>query len=72
MDGGKKHEEIMNGRMKKGRQFKVRERRKCGSCIYLRGVSESSRTVIVVTASVKDERRGQGHTSAILLHQSAT
>jgi hypothetical protein len=36
-------------------------------------VSESSRTVIVGTASVKeDERRGQGHTSASLLHQSAT
>jgi hypothetical protein len=33
---------------------------------------ESSRTVIVVTASVKeDEREGQGHTSASLLHQSA-
>jgi hypothetical protein len=36
-------------------------------------VSESSRTVIVVTASVKeDERGGQGHTSEYLLHQSAT
>jgi hypothetical protein len=36
-------------------------------------LSESSWTVIVVTASVKeDERGGQGHTSANLLHQSAT
>jgi hypothetical protein len=35
-------------------------------------VLESSRTVIVVTASVKDERGGQGHTSESLLHQSAT
>jgi hypothetical protein len=35
-------------------------------------VSEGSRTVIVVTASVKeDERGGQGHTSESLLHQSA-
>jgi hypothetical protein len=34
---------------------------------------ESPRTVIVVTALVKeDERRGQGHTSASLLLQSAT
>jgi hypothetical protein len=34
--------------------------------------SESSWTVIVVTASVKeDERGGQGHTSTSLLHQSA-
>jgi hypothetical protein len=32
---------------------------------------ESSRTVIVVTALVKDERGGQGHTSASLLYQSA-
>jgi hypothetical protein len=36
-------------------------------------LSENSRSVIVVTASLKeDERRGQGHTSASLLHQSAT
>jgi hypothetical protein len=36
-------------------------------------VSESSRTLIVVTALVKeDERGGQGHISASLLHQSAT
>jgi hypothetical protein len=36
-------------------------------------LSESSQTVIVVTASVKeDERGGQGHASASLLHQSAT
>jgi hypothetical protein len=36
-------------------------------------VSESSRTVIVVTASVKEDERGaQGHTSESLLHQSAT
>jgi hypothetical protein len=36
-------------------------------------VSESSRTVIAVTALVKqDERGGQGHTSESLLHQSAT
>jgi hypothetical protein len=33
---------------------------------------KSSWTVIVVTALVKDERGGQGHTSASLLHQSAT
>jgi hypothetical protein len=34
---------------------------------------ESSKTVIVVTASLKeDERGGQGHTSTNLLHQSAT
>jgi hypothetical protein len=39
----------------------------------VQGVLESSRTVIVVTASVKeDERGGQGHTSASLLHQSVT
>jgi hypothetical protein len=38
----------------------------------VRGVSESSRTVIVVTASVKeDERGGKCHTSTSLLHQSA-
>jgi hypothetical protein len=37
----------------------------------LRGVSESSRIVIVVPVSVKEyERGGQGHTSASLLHQS--
>jgi hypothetical protein len=36
-------------------------------------LSESSRTLIVVTASVKeDERGGQSHTSASLLQQSAT
>jgi hypothetical protein len=36
-------------------------------------LSESSRTVIAVTAAVKgDERGGQGHTSASLLHQSTT
>jgi hypothetical protein len=36
-------------------------------------VSESSRTLIVVTASVKEvERGGQGHTSASLLDQSVT
>jgi hypothetical protein len=36
-------------------------------------VSESSRTTIVVTTSVKeDERGGQGHTSASLLHQAVT
>jgi hypothetical protein len=36
-------------------------------------LSESSRTLIVVTASVKeDEGEGQGHTSASLLHQSTT
>jgi hypothetical protein len=55
-----------------------------GSCIYIYiyiyiyihthdVVSESSRTVIVITFSVKeDERGGQGHISASLLHQSAT
>jgi hypothetical protein len=33
---------------------------------------ESSWTVIVVNASIKeDERGGQGHTSASILHQSA-
>jgi hypothetical protein len=43
------------------------------SLMMLRGVLESSQTVIVVTASVKeDERRCQGHTSTSLLHQSAT
>jgi hypothetical protein len=46
-------------------------------CINVGGVYkvvlESSRTVIVVTALVKeDERGGQGHTSASLLRQSAT
>jgi hypothetical protein len=36
-------------------------------------LSESSRTLNVVTASVKDEERaGQGHISASLLHQYAT
>jgi hypothetical protein len=36
-------------------------------------VSESSATAIIVTASLKeDEREGQGHISACLLHQSAT
>jgi hypothetical protein len=36
------------------------------------GLLESSQTVIVVTASEKeDEWRGQGHTSTSLLHQSA-
>jgi hypothetical protein len=36
-------------------------------------LSESSWTVIVVTALVKDDDRGgQGHTSASLLHQSVT
>jgi hypothetical protein len=39
----------------------------------LRGGIESSRTVIVVTAPVKeDESGGQGHASKILLHQYAT
>jgi hypothetical protein len=33
---------------------------------------QSSWIVIVVTASVKEERGGQGHTSASLLHQVAT
>jgi hypothetical protein len=31
---------------------------------------ESSQTIIVVTASVEDERGSQGHTPASLLHQS--
>jgi hypothetical protein len=36
-------------------------------------VSESSRAVTAVTASVKeDDKGGQGHTSESLLHQSAT
>jgi hypothetical protein len=36
-------------------------------------LSESSWTVVVVTASVKeDERGGQGHISTSLLHQSTT
>jgi hypothetical protein len=40
---------------------------------YYEGLSESSRSVKVVTASMKeDERGGQGHTSASLLPQSAT
>jgi hypothetical protein len=35
--------------------------------------SESYRTVIVVTALVKEDERGrQGHTSVSLLHQFAT
>jgi hypothetical protein len=39
----------------------------------MQGESESSQTVIVVIASVKEEERGdQGHTSASLLRQSAT
>jgi hypothetical protein len=43
-----------------------------GITIY-KVLSESSQSVIVVTASVKeDEKGGQGHTSASLLHQSAT
>jgi hypothetical protein len=42
------------------------------SCRTYKMVSESSRSVIVVTALVKeDERGGQGHASASLLHQSA-
>jgi hypothetical protein len=40
--------------------------------LFSRVLSESSRTVIVVTALMKeDERGGQGHTSANLLHRSA-
>jgi hypothetical protein len=36
-------------------------------------VLESSRTIILVTALMKeDERGGEGHTSENLLHQSAT
>jgi hypothetical protein len=36
-------------------------------------VSESSRTVTVVIALVKEDEKGsQGHTSESLLHQSAT
>jgi hypothetical protein len=36
-------------------------------------LSEISQTVIIVTASVKEDERGsQGHTSASLFHQSAT
>jgi hypothetical protein len=35
-------------------------------------VSEISVTVAVENALVKDEGGGQGHTSASLLHQSAT
>jgi hypothetical protein len=46
------------------------------SCMFIgtyKLLSESSRTVIVVTASVKEDERGsQGHTSASLLHQFAT
>jgi hypothetical protein len=38
--------------------------------VLIRGVSESSWTVIVVTTPVKHERGGLGHTSASLLHQS--
>jgi hypothetical protein len=39
--------------------------------VSVRGVLDSSWTVTVVTALVKEERGGQGHTSASLLHQSA-
>jgi hypothetical protein len=36
-------------------------------------ISESFRTAIVVTATVKEDETGcQGHTSESLLHQSAT
>jgi hypothetical protein len=42
------------------------------SQIYLRGVSGSSWTAIVSASVIEDERRGQGHTSTSLLHQSAT
>jgi hypothetical protein len=36
-------------------------------------VSEGSRTVVVVTDSVKEDERGvQGHTSTSLFYQSAT
>jgi hypothetical protein len=38
---------------------------------HYKTLSESSQTVIVVMAE-EDERRGQGHTSASLLHQCAT
>jgi hypothetical protein len=42
------------------------------SYVTYKVLSESSRTVTVVTASVKEYERGsQGHTSANLLHQSA-
>jgi hypothetical protein len=41
--------------------------------VFTRWCQKISQTVTVVTASVKeDERGGQGHTSASLLHQSAT
>jgi hypothetical protein len=41
--------------------------------LSIQGVPESSRTVIFVTALVKEgERGGESHTSVSLLHQSAT
>jgi hypothetical protein len=45
---------------------------RCLSASVYEVVSKGSRTVMVVTASVKVERGGQGHTSSSLLHQSAT
>jgi hypothetical protein len=41
-------------------------------CPNYKFLSESSRTISVVTASVKGDRGGEGHTSINLLHQSAT
>jgi hypothetical protein len=41
--------------------------------IFIESVSENSRTVIAVTASVKeDETAGQGHPFERLLHHSVT
>jgi hypothetical protein len=45
----------------------------CRSHMLQKVVSESSQTIIVVTASVKENvKGGQGHTSESVLHQSAT
>jgi hypothetical protein len=57
------------------RENGIRPRSRLSSWLFQTYVvlSESSWTVIVVTASLKeDERGGQGHTSESLLHQSAT
>jgi hypothetical protein len=44
-----------------------------GFTVYICDMLLESSQIVVVTASVKeDERGGQGHTSASLLHQSAT
>jgi hypothetical protein len=57
--------------------FKINESEFClinkMHAVAYKVLSQSSPTVILVTASVKeDERAGQGHTSSSLFHQSAT